>query len=194
VNRIKKLSKTILSWAAGAAIGIGGLVSTANASVYTVDNFLFSADLKSSGDALETSTLEDWLKANGTNITVTLDDKNNVPQAQKDDAGNWYFDIAPDEPGYFLVKFGTGKSGLPDHYYFENTGELTKLVFTDEQVSGLIGTGSAPMALSHYVIFNNDPDGGGGGGGGGNVPEPGSLALAGFGLVAVARAKRRTRA
>jgi hypothetical protein len=186
VSRTRKPRKTILSFAATAFLGL--CISQAQASIYTPDNFLFSEDLGNAGDATEKAALESFL---GPNTTLIQDYKGAVPGLQKDDAGHWYIDVAPDEPGYFVLKFGTGNSNLDNHYYFENIGELTKLVFTDANVSGLIGTGDTPKAFSHYVTYN-DPDGGGGGGGG-NVPEPGTLALAGLGLLATVAASRRRR-
>ena len=184
MKRITSPRKAIMSFAATAFLGL--CVSQAQASIYTPDNFLFS-NLSSSGDATEQTALEEFL-----NIALVQDDKVNTSSALKDDAGNWYIDVAPNEPGYFVIKFGVGHTGLDNHYYFENIGELTKLVFTNADVNGLIGTGDTAMRLSHYVTYN-DPNGGGGGGGGGNVPEPGTLALAGLGLLATVAASRRKR-
>ena len=178
-----KTIQTLRAAAAAALIALGMSAMPAGATTYTVDNYLFSASINS-GDATETQALENFL-----GIDLTLDDKVITTSALKDDAGHWYFDIAPDEPGYFLVKFGVGNTGLDDHYYFENIGELTKLVFTNDQVNGLIGTGDTAVHLSHYVTFTSS--GGGLSSSGGGVPEPGTFALAGVALIAAVLATRR---
>jgi hypothetical protein len=182
VLSIKPTFRSIRPLAIGVVFGLSLFAAQAQAAVYTLDTFLFSSDLGNSGDATEEAALETFLKAE-----VTMDDKVITNVASKDDAGNWYIDVAPDTPGYFLLKFGTGP-GVADHYYFQNIGELTKLVFTNDQVGGLIGTGTEAMHLSHYVTYD-----GGGDPSGGGTPEPGTLALAGLGLLAVVGASRRKR-
>jgi hypothetical protein len=181
VLSIKSTFRSIRPLGIGVVFGLGLFVTQAQASIYTVDTFLFSSDLGNSGDATEEAALETFL-----NVDVTMDDKVITNVASKDEAGNWYIDVAPDEPGYFLLKFGVAP-GTADHYYFQNIGELTKLVFTNAQVGGLIGTGTAAMHLSHYVTFD------GGGSPPDEIPEPGTLALAGLGLLAAVGVSRRKR-
>jgi hypothetical protein len=167
-----KTIQTLRAAAAAALIGLGMAAVPAGAATYTVDDYLFSASINS-GDATETQTLENFL-----GIDLTLDDKVITTSALKDDAGHWYFDIAPDAPGYFLVKFGVGNTGYDDHYYFENIGELTKLVFTNDQVNGLIGTGDTAIRLSHYVTFTSS--GGGMSSSGGGVPSLWPMSMSSF--------------
>lgn len=108
--------------------------------------------------------------------------------------GGWYIDVAPAEPGYFLIKFGTGgTSATADTFFFENVADLGKLVWTNDQVQFLSGgdcrTGNDQACnigrLSHYVGF------------GGNevqvaaVPEPATFALAGLALLALSTTRRR---
>jgi hypothetical protein len=110
--------------------------------------------------------------------------------------GGWYIDVAPDEPGYFSLKFGTGgTSATADTFYFMNIADLTKLVWTNDQVQFLSGgdcgaNGSTNACnigrLSHYVTYNGD-----GGGGDDEIPEPATLALVGLGLLAAAGTRRR---
>ena len=83
---------------------------------------------------------------------------------------------------HFTFAFGQNFSRLEGD-------ELTKLVFTNDQVNGLIGTGDTAVHLSHYVTFTSS--GGGLSSSGGGVPEPGTFALAGVALIAAVLATRR---
>ena len=112
--------------------------------------------------------------------------------------GGWYIDVAPAAPGYFALKFGIGgTSATADTFYFMNIADLTKLVWTNDQVQFLTGGDCGAKnadacnigRLSHYVGFNGGGDGGGGGGGG--APEPSTLALVGLGLLAAVKARKR---
>ena len=102
--------------------------------------------------------------------------------------GSWFIDVAPSTPGYFLLKFGVGNSGLPDHYFFQNIADFTKLVFTNAQVNFLSGActrGSCNIGkLSHFATFD-----------GSVVPVPAALpllltGLGGLGWLARRRAKK----
>jgi len=157
-----------------------------------------SALLPNSGDATEIAGLAAILGVDPTDIV--LDSKVETPTPSlvalsNGVPGEWYIDVDPNEPGYFMLKFGIGGTQVAeDHYYFENIADMTKLVWSNEQVNYLTGGDCAnnPNAcnigrLSHYVLFDADT----GGGGPVDTPEPTSLALMGIGLATLFRNRRR---
>ena len=179
-----------------AAFLLGMMTVSASAATYNVDTLLGSAALSKSGDSTELATMcfEAGFLAGACPLTMDL--KLNSTDAgfniNRDDVGNYFIDVAPTTPGYFLLKFGTGGTGSSiSHFFFENIADFTKLVFTASQVNFLIGGGdcgaSNPNAcnidrLSHYATF--DPA---------VVPVPASLPmlLAGLGGLAALRRRRK---
>ncbi|WON74211.1 PEP-CTERM sorting domain-containing protein [Nitrosospira sp. Is2] len=149
--------------------------------VFIVDTKIGESLLGNSGDATELAAMETF--ANNNNLVQDL--KISSFTAFVNAPGEWYLDVAPTEPGYFLLKFGTGgTSATADTFFFQNIGEMTKLVWSDSQVQFLSGGGGNNTnigRLSHYTTYDPSTQ----------VPEPGTLALLGLGLAAFGIRRKR---
>ena len=170
--------KRIRTKAMGALLGAMALVATtgipAHAVTYTVDTLIGQIDSAQSGQAYEEQQLELACSCN-----VTLQTNVNSFTVNTDDAGNNYLDVTPNTPGYFLLKFGNG-NGTNDMFFFQNIGELNKLVWTNAQLGAVGLTEKHYDSLSHYAITSS-----------GNVPEPTSLLLLGAGVAGVSLMRRK---
>ncbi len=162
-----------------ALLGAMALVATtgmpAHAVTYTVDNLIGQIDSANSGQAYEEQQLELACACDVTLLTNV--DYTNV-QVLQDDAGSNFIDVAPNTPGYFLLKFGN--PGANDMFFFQNIGELSKLVWTDGLLAEAGLTERHFDSISHYAITSS-----------GNVPEPTSLLLLGAGVVGVSLLRRK---
>lgn len=219
MSSIKQPCNLVSNFIAGAMFALAGIASplALAAPIYSVDTFLGSATLANSGNA-EVDALREF--ANDPLLTRTQLSASGVAVA---DDGQWYIDVGTATPGYFVLKFGTGTTNQDTHFFFKNDGAVgdTKLVWTNAQVNFLTGGGNCYIAaegtpkkensgkndtvetppdlsscnitrLSHYAfggalpVDDVPPTET-------EVPEPGSAALAGLGMLGFWLSRRRVK-
>lgn len=190
----RKPFRFINAAAAGVIVALSAVAPQAAlaAPIYSADSLITSVDLPNSGKA-ELALLLNY--AGDELLTPTKVEKNFTAIA---DDGQWYLDVGTATPGFFVLKFGTGKTGQDSHFVFKNDGAIgdNKLVWTNAQVNFLTGGGNClnpnlssckTGRLSHYAFVGNmeippaEID----------VSEPGSFALAGVGLLGLLSARKR---
>lgn len=182
MNKKNRFFSTMLATLVGAAIWIPSAQAA-----FILDIKIGEARLGDSGDATELAFMESF--AGNSNLIQDL--KITSPSAFVNDAalGQWYLDVAPSAPGFFLLKFATGNDkDIANTYFFQNTGEMTKLVWSNEQVNFLSGGGNIKGnigKLSHYTTYDAAF------GQTGEIPEPATLALVGLGLFAIGAIRKR---
>jgi hypothetical protein len=185
MNKKNKFFSTMLATIVGAGIGIP--FAQAAFIPYVLDIKIGEALLKNSGDKTELVAMEGF--AGNDNLIQDLKDKSFTAYANGTNPGEWYLDINPAAPGFFLLKFGTGgTNATANTFFFQNTGEMTKLVWSNEQVQFLSGGGGKNTnigRLSHYTTYDPTfPQTG-------EIPEPATLALVGLGVFAIGTIRRR---
>ena len=101
------------------------------------------------------------------------------------DTGEFYIDVTPDEPGWFILKFGGGGLVGDDTFFFENIHDLTKLAWlVPAQVTAeawgdcVVGDELDQCRLSHVTTVVP-------------VPAAGWLMIAGIGGLAALRRRKR---
>ncbi|TCS38641.1 putative secreted protein with PEP-CTERM sorting signal [Paucimonas lemoignei] len=160
---------------------------------YAVDTKIGEANLANSGDATELAALKTFTGIDSLVLDFKLDFNLGDAFLNPGTTDQWVLDIAPDTPGYFILKFGIGgTNATANTFFFQNVGELTKLVWSNADVQYLSGgdcrNGNDNACnigrLSHYSGFN----------GGSEVPEPATTVLLGLGLFGVAMSRRRNSA
>jgi methionine-rich copper-binding protein CopC len=178
--------------AAGCVVTLALGLSSAHA--YVIDTKLGSRDLANSGDATELAAIE---QASGNYSLTQLGklDGNAIDLTRNPSTTNQFFiDVGPVQPLYFLLKFGTGNTGADNTYFFQNVADFTKLVFSNNQISFLFGndcgiaSNSCNTGRLSHVSFYGSTDGGGSGS---SVPEPATIALIGLGVLGFAAARRK---
>ncbi|MEO5655108.1 MAG: PEP-CTERM sorting domain-containing protein [Nitrosospira sp.] len=182
MNKKNKFFSTILATLVGAALWIPSAQAA-----FILDIKIGEALLGNSSDANELAYMETF--AGNTNLVQDLKIDSFTAYANGTNPGEWYLDINPATPGFFLLKFGIGgTSATANTFFFQNTGEMTKLVWSNEQVQNLSGGGGKNTnigRLSHYTTYDAAFSQTG------EIPEPATLALVGLGLFAIGAIRRR---
>lgn len=171
-----------------AATGLLILSSTAwsytingGTNVGDVDTWLASTNLSNSSLSSEQNWVSSVL---GFNVSISYKNDGQFDWALADGTSSIYAQSLATDPGYFLVKLGTGGiAGLDAYQLFQNETELNYAVINLAQIAPP-GTTIDIGRVSHITEFNGTTN---------TVPEPGSIALLGIGLIGLGLLSRRAK-
>jgi len=174
---------------------LAAIILPTSASAYTIDSG--STDVGGLDTLIDHTTLGnsgngelDWVQSLlGTNYSLgdKYEDGGLTPMLVDGESDIFAHALAT-SPEYFLIKIGGGNWGGDTHFLYENQNNAAYGVFAlNDFTSTCTPTKQSKCNIeinrvSHITAFN--------GSGVSSIPEPGSIALIGFGLLALGTAKR----
>jgi len=152
-----------------------------------VDSFIASETLANSGDDTELS----WVRNALNDQSITLDDKYASTGSKWSlIEGDVYSTELINSPSYFLLKFGTGQTGVDTHLLYQNIGDLAYGVidFSEAGIDLLSIKKFHIGKISHVDEFNantnpHQPQG--------NTPIPEPMTISIFALALLGLARRK---